>query len=232
MSSQIKIDADLVLLDIEGTLSSQSYVIRVLYAFSRARIPDYVAARRGEPEIEAILSEASRLVDGGDPLEALIGWQDKDLKVPPLKKLQGLIWEHGYREGAFKGHIYPDAHAALVAWKAAGLPLYIFSSGSVQAQIQFFQFSEAGDLRSLFNGHFDTDIGAKVEAASYQAIAARVGVPTQRIVFLTDNPRELVAADAAGVQVIQVLREDTAPDPRYRQITSFAEVDIVSRKVA
>jgi len=220
------VDADVVLVDIEGTISSLAYVNTVLYGYARARIPAHVAAHRGDPVVEAILADTAARAPGRDPVETLIAWQDADLKVPPLKTLQGLIWEHGYREGAFQGHIYPDALAALHRFRAAGLPVFIFSSGSVKAQVEFFRHAEAGDLRALFDGHFDTDVGAKVDPASYRAIAGRIGAPTGRIVFFTDNPRELEAATAAGLQVVHVVKDGTATDPRFPEIADFGTVEV------
>jgi enolase-phosphatase E1 len=220
---------EIVLLDIEGTISSQSFVIRVLYSYLRERLPAYVAAHRDYPEIQRILDDTVALAgDGADPVETLLAWLAVDKKAPPLKKVQGLVWEHGYAEGAFKGHIYDDALAVLTRWKAAGVPLYIFSSGSLQSQIQFFQFNQAGDLRPLFSGHFDTDTGAKVETGSYLRIAEAIGVAPEQILFFSDNPRELVAAEAAGVQRVQVLREDMPADGRFAAIHSFEEVELAN----
>jgi len=225
--AKLAFEADAVLLDIEGTISSQSFVIRVLYKYLHERLPAYVTAHRDDPEIQRILADTVALAgDDSDPVETLLAWLAIDKKAPPLKKIQGLIWEHGYAEGAFKGHIYDDAFAVLTRWRAAGVPLYIFSSGSLQSQIQFFQFNEAGDLRPLFSGHFDTDTGAKVETDSYRKIAAAIGVPTERMLFFSDNPRELVAAEAAGVQRVQVLREDMPADGRFAAIHSFEEVEL------
>ncbi len=227
MTDALTFSPDVVLLDIEGTISSQSYVVDVMYPYVRDHLPGYVAARRGDPVIERILADAAALAGpGADPVEAMLGWLAEDKKAPPLKKAQGLIWEAGYAEGAFRGHIYEDAHAALVRWRAAGVPLFIFSSGSVQAQVQFFENNAAGDLRGLFSGHFDTDIGAKVETESYRRIAAAIGVAPDRLLFFSDNPRELVAATAAGLPVVHVLREDVASDPRFPEIRSFEEVTL------
>ena len=154
---------DLILLDIEGTISSQRYVLDVLYPFARERNPAFVARHPDHPVVQRALQEtAERIEPGQDPVAALIAWQDADQKVPPLKLLQGLVWEEGYNEGAFKGHIYDDAHAALEGWHRAGVPMHIFSSGSVKAQVEFFQNSNRGDLRPYFGRHYDTDIGAKV----------------------------------------------------------------------
>ena len=227
MTEALAFAADVVLLDIEGTISSQSYVVDVMYPYVRDHLPGYVAKHSDDPVIQKILADAEALAGpGSDPVEAMLGWLAEDKKAPPLKKVQGLIWEAGYAEGAFRGHIYDDAHAVLSRWHAAGFPLFIFSSGSVQAQVQFFENNAAGDLRGLFSGHFDTDIGAKVETGSYRKIAAAIGVPAERLVFFSDNPRELVAATAAGLQVVHVLREDTPSDPRFPEIRSFEEVSL------
>jgi enolase-phosphatase E1 len=218
--------ADAVLLDIEGTISPVSFVRDVLFAYSRAHLSGFIAAHRSDPAVVDLLAQASALADGGDPIAALTDWQARDEKVPPLKKIQGLIWDAGYRSGAFRSPIFADALAAARRWKAAGVPLYIYSSGSVQAQLQFFEFNEAGDLRALFSGHYDTDIGSKVEAASYARIVAEIGVLPGRIVFFSDNSRELEAAKAADLAVVRVVKDDAPSDPVFPEIVDFGDVVI------
>ena len=83
-------------------------------------------------------------------------WIDEARKVTALKALQGMIWEAGYRNGDFTGHIYEDAVRNLRAWHEVGIKLYVFSSGSVQAQKLLFGHSDAGDLTPLFSDYFDT----------------------------------------------------------------------------
>ncbi|MFN5452976.1 MAG: hypothetical protein ACK5BX_17275, partial [Bradyrhizobium sp.] len=70
------LDAEVVLLDIEGTIASQSFVLDVLFGYSRTRMADFVAARRGDPEIEAILADVAARAGGTDPVAALLAWQD------------------------------------------------------------------------------------------------------------------------------------------------------------
>lgn len=41
----------------------------------------------------------------------------------------------------------------------------------------------------LFEGHFDTTLGAKVEGKSYERIAERIGCQPEEIMFLTDVTR-------------------------------------------
>ena len=81
----------------------------------------------------------------------------------------------------------------LRAWKAAGKTLAIFSSGSVQAQLQFFSYVKEGpnatiDIKPLFSAHYDTvNAGPKTHAASYTKICSELGYSEQKVAFLTDN---------------------------------------------
>jgi enolase-phosphatase E1 len=218
---------DAVLLDIEGTLSSQSYVVTTLFTYARARLPGFVAEHAGDPAVQQALAETRALANEGEaPVAALLRWIDEDRKVGPLKTLQGLIWDEGYATGQLFGQIFPDSLDALRRWQAAGMPRHIFSSGSARAQVQFFRNCREGDLSALFDRHFDLTVGPKVEPESYRKIAAALEIRPERLRFFSDNPRELVAAEAAGLQTVQVIREDTRPDPRFVQILSFAEAPV------
>lgn len=221
--------ADAVLLDIEGTISPISFVRDTLFPYSKKRIADYIAANSGSPVVQDILARTTALAEGADALGTLIDWQERDVKAAPLKKLQGLIWESGYRLGELKSPIFPDALRALKQWKANGLPLYIYSSGSVQAQLLFFEFNTEGDLRPLFSGYFDTDIGAKTEPSSYLRISKNIHVTPNGIVFFSDNAKELEAARSAGFHVIHVAKDGTESHPAFPQITNYSQVDVKLR---
>lgn len=193
-----------ILTDIEGTTSSIAFVAEVLFPYARARLADFCA--RNAPAVAPILAEVAAEAPDADPVETLIGWIDADRKATPLKELQGMIWAQGYADGALKGHVYPDAVAGLRRWHAAGLALYVFSSGSVAAQKLLFGHSEAGDLTPLFSGYFDTRTGPKREAESYAAIAGAIGLAPAEILFLSDTPEEVVAACAAGMEALRIDR--------------------------
>ena len=131
------------------------------------------------------------------------------------------IWAEGYAAGDLRGHVYPDAVAGLQRWHAAGLALYVFSSGSVAAQELIFGHSVAGDLTPLFSGYFDTTTGPKREADSYMKIAEAIGMAASEIVFLSDTSAEVSAARAAGMQALLIDRENGAGE-----IASFDAVDL------
>jgi enolase-phosphatase E1 len=185
-----------IVTDIEGTTTPIAFVRDVLFPYARSRLADFLAAHGEEPEIAAALAEATCLADGRPVLQALLGWMDADAKVTPLKTLQGLIWDDGYRCGELKGLIYPDVPPVLRRWFAAGVRLYVYSSGSEAAQRLIFGYSDAGNLAGLFDGFFDTRIGAKREPASYTAIAKAVDAAAGHILFLSDIGQELDAAAA------------------------------------
>ena len=215
-----------VLTDIEGTKTPISFVKDVLFTFARARIADYVRAHGDDPAVAQIVNEAG----AGDPERAIAqlhAWSDADMKIGPLKSLQGLIWEDGYRAGLLKAPVFPDAAAALRDWHAAGITLAVYSSGSVLAQKRLFTSSDQGDLAILFSGFFDTAMGAKREATAYARIAAALSMAPAEILFMSDIPEELDAAHAAGLRTLHVVRpgEGSAATRRHPHIASFAEID-------
>jgi len=86
----------------------------------------------------------------------------------------------------FYSSVYPDVADTLKQWSEGGRKVYIYSSGSVEAQKLLFGNSEAGDLLGFINGHFDTAVGPKTNAESYTAIAKEIGLEPNEILFLTD----------------------------------------------
>ncbi|MDI1276890.1 acireductone synthase [Methylobacter sp.] len=224
-----------IVTDIEGTTSSILFVKDVLFPYARANLADYVRNHADDPQVKPLLEdvckEAGSELSTEQIIDQLIQWLDEDKKVTPLKSLQGLIWEAGYRQGDFKGHLYPDAAASLKAWKTEGLDLYIYSSGSVYAQKLLFAHTEYGDLTPLFSGYFDTHIGGKKEQQSYDNIAGQLAIPANQLLFLSDIKEELDAAKAAGFKTIWLTRDST-PDPQaeHRQVSSFDQIGVGRNK--
>ena len=219
-----------ILTDIEGTTSAVSFVFDVLFPFAARHLPEFVLNHADQPEVaEQVAAVRAESGESGASLERvveiLLGWIAEDRKATPLKALQGMVWEQGYRAGQLKGHVYPDAVEALRRWKEEGYDLYVYSSGSIQAQKLIFGCSEAGDLSPLFSGYFDTTSGPKREAASYQRIGAAVGLPGEQILFLSDVVQELDAAREAGLQTIGLAREGGELGD-HETVASFAVIDL------
>ncbi len=218
-----------IVTDIEGTTSSLSFVKDVLFPYARAKLPYYVRQHQDEPTIKQLLAdtcnEANISLNTENAIEQLIEWIDQDKKITPLKALQGLIWETGYKQGDFTGHLYQDAIDNLNTWKAKGIALYVYSSGSVLAQKLLFGHTASGDLTPLFSGFFDTNIGGKKEPDSYRKIADEIGLSPANILFLSDIKEELDAAKTVGYRTIWLTRHQ-APDAKaaHLQVDSFDDI--------
>jgi len=219
-----------ILMDIEGTTSSISFVKDVLFPYAREQMADFVGSHGGDAEVRGLLDDVGAVcgqhLDDGQAVEALVRWIDEDRKLTPLKSLQGLIWEAGYRNGDFHGHVYAEVPRKLHEWKERGLTLYVYSSGSVHAQKLLFGHTEYGDLTLLFSGFFDTHVGAKQEADAYRKIAAQIEFPAHEILFLSDIGAELDAARAAGLKTCQLLREGAVASPDHPHALDFDEVKL------
>ena len=190
-----------ILTDIEGTTSSISFVRDVLFPYARRALPGFVREHGHEPQVrqwlDAVATEAGGLCQDAMIVETLQGWIDQDRKHTALKALQGLVWEAGYRNADFTAPIYPDAAQTLQRWHALGLPLYVYSSGSVPAQKLFFGHSDAGDLTGLFSLH----VGDKV----YEVLCEKGDL--------------IVVPDSATHWF------DMGPAPRFVAIRFFTEAD-------
>lgn len=173
-----------ILTDIEGTTSSISFVKNVLFPYARQALPGFVAEHGQQPEVRRWLDAVATEIGGAcqDSLvaETLQGWIDQDRKHTALKALQGLIWDAGYRRGDYTAHFYPEVAPVLKGWHASGLPLYVYSSGSVPAQKLFFGFSDAGDLSPLVSGWFDTEVVASARPTAIDTSCRPSAFPLAR----------------------------------------------------
>ena len=239
----IPIQCDCILLDIEGTTSSISFVYDKMFPFVRENLHHFLTANWNDEEltqaVKQIASDA-KLSDWPDrslpPAEQqnavaaeVIRQMDSDIKATGLKMLQGQIWKSGFDSGELQAHIYEDVKPAIESWKSLGKDISIYSSGSVQAQLLFFGHTIQGDLLSHFSAHYDTKIGSKKEVGSYDYIANQMGVDPKRILFISDIVAELEAAAAAGFQVLLSLRPGNAKvsEPLDQMaIGSFAEIAV------
>ena len=232
-------DVEAVLVDIEGTTTSISFVYDVLFPYAERRLATFCSQPEPGPELaEAIArlrcdhaDETRQGVDLGFPdfgngAPYALYLMRRDRKSTGLKLLQGLIWDEGYRSGVLRAHVFPDVPKALQAWTRLGIRLRVFSSGSVRAQKLLFAHTEEGDLSPLFEGFHDTKTGSKQEPASYRVIAEAFCLPSESILFLSDVRGELDAASEAGLRTGLLRRPgnrpvDAGPHPSHR---SFEEL--------
>ncbi|KAL6432555.1 hypothetical protein ACFW04_006847 [Cataglyphis niger] len=220
-----------VLVDIEGTTTSISFVKETLFPYVRQNLKNYIETKWEDEEFkqdyEKLKEQAKK--DEEDKLDGFVAitgdkpeeekdsllknilWQmDNDRKTGALKQLQGHMWREAYKTGAVKAHVYEDVPKALESWKNDGRKIYVYSSGSVEAQKLLFGHSIYGDLLKYFSGFFDTEVGAKQESDSYKNILSKIDDKPSNVVFLTDVVKEAAAAKEAGLSTIIVIREGNA----------------------
>lgn len=223
-----------ILTDIEGTTTSIKFVYDILFPYFRKHLEDLKQLTH-LTEVQqafkktvdlAVSLEGKNLRSTDDVIETLLQWSKEDRKITPLKTLQGILWETGYKNGEIKGHVYADVSPALEKWHKSGLKLGVFSSGSIAAQKLIFGYSEAGDLTPYFSNYFDTTTGGKRETETYQKISTELNLDPSEILFLSDIIEELQAAEMAGYQTIQVAREGTEAN-WSRIVADFGDLDSV-----
>jgi enolase-phosphatase E1 len=225
-----------IVIDIEGTTSPTDSVREQLYDYTRRHLGPWLISHQGGAA-DAVIADTRALSGREDAspaevAEILCGWLESDVKAAPLKAAQGLVCAAGFRGGDLHGEFFDDVPAVLASWHADGIGLYVYSSGSVRNQQDWFAFARGGDLASLISGWFDlANAGAKRDSSSYDAIAEAIGVAPHQILFLSDHPDELDAATAAGWSVLGVVRtgEPNTPRPPHRWIGSFDEVRVSCR---
>lgn len=236
-----------MLLDIEGTTTSIAFVYDTLFPFARAHMAAYLEnhweAAEVQADVDLVRTQAQADLDDGvagarkipadtsvEAREAtvhnLLGQMNADRKTTGLKSLQGKIWLDGYARGELLAHLFEDVHQALLSWRAQGLPIYIYSSGSVAAQKLLFKYSVAGDLTPLLAGYFDTTTGPKKASKSYASICEAVSLDPTQVCFLTDSLEEACAAHDAGLSAILSVRpgNPALASHTFSTLTSFAQL--------
>lgn len=219
-----------VILDIEGTIAPVSFVADVLFPYAMREVRRHLQDTWHHPETRSCLAELQSYLDADGYTtpqpssteqqmldyvsSALIDMMAKDKKYTPLKRLQGAIWRSGYEKKELVADVFDDLVHSLQRWTFRGIKVYIYSSGSREAQGLLFGHTQYGDLRRYISGYFDTMVGPKNDANSYQEIALSIGEPdTSKILFATDVFAEAEAASRAGIRAVLVVRPGNKPLP-------------------
>lgn len=103
-----------ILTDIEGITTSLSFVKDMLFPYADQHMQAFVITHRQDGRVAKLVDDVRYEVGKpnlslADTIAQLRQWIAEDKKVTPLKAIQGLMWEQGYRKGDFTGHVYEDA---------------------------------------------------------------------------------------------------------------------------
>jgi len=210
MTTDFYADVKAIVTDIEGTITSPSFVKDMLLPYISSNMPDYIwdydldlaesldAVRRQEKNPDLNTEEV---------IEVLLRYIEEGEKNASLQALQALVLKEGYETKKVQALVYEDVLRAFKRWREQGIFIYVYSSLSVQEQRLFFAHTQVGDVNSSFNKVFDTHLGDKKQSESYEKIAASIGLPSSDVLFLTDNIEDAVTASNAGMKVIVLDRQ-------------------------
>ncbi|CAL4988231.1 unnamed protein product [Urochloa decumbens] len=244
-----------VVLDIEGTTTPISFVTDVMFPYARDNVRKHLLStfysQETKEDIKLLRIQIEDDLRNGtfgavpvppdeagkeEVINSLVSNVESmikaDRKISSLKQLQlsvqGHIWRTGFERKEIQGVVFEDVPEALKSWHSSNIKVYIYSSGSREAQRLMFGNTMYGDLRPFLCGYFDTTIGNKRETRSYFEIAQSLGVdnPSQ-VLFITDVFQEAIAAKNAGFEVVISTRPGNAPVPEdhgFLTIQSFNEV--------
>ncbi len=168
-----------------------------------------------------------------DPLASL--WRTKQLEYSWLRSLMGRhadFWQvtgealdyamatlgvedSGLRKRLMELYLvlsaYPDAKATLEALKRAGRPAAILSNGSPQMLAAAVKSAAIGDLLERVISVEDCGI-YKPHPSVYALATKRLGLPAERICFVSSNAWDAAGAALVGFKVAWVNRAGAKPE--------------------
>lgn len=117
---------------------------------------------------------------------------------------------------------YPDAVPFLRALRARGLKIALVSNcgGETRQRLSALGLAPLADELIL-----SCEIGvAKPDPEIYLRALDVLGVPAAEAVMVDDQAGFCAGAEAVGVRAVQVARNGTQPDPRFRSVATLADV--------
>ena len=225
----------------EGTTTPIGFVYKTMFPYALSHAGEFLQQHASDADVcadlQALRKEHTADVHTGanpppfndepDSAVAYMEWLTaRDRKSTPFKALQGKIWQAGFTSGQLRADVFEDAPRSLARWRRHGRKICIFSSGSVLAQKLLFAHTVSGDLSEHISGYFDTTVGNKTDANSYQKIADALKKNPSEILFISDVTAELDAAKGAGMETLLCVRPGNRPQEpsNHRVIHSFDEV--------
>lgn len=226
MSVSFETPIEVVVLDIEGTVCPISFVKSTLFPYFLEKLPLELSALK-YPLICTVSSPIEEICNQfpedtkesyDSLLEHITSLVNNDIKDPVLKSFQGLIWKLGYENGELMAPVYDDA-IEFITNLHRSKKIYIYSSGSIKAQILLFGHvkdanGSSVDMNKYLSGYYDiTTAGLKQDSSSYTKILEDIGYASMQssVLFLSDNTKEVVAAMRAGMNSVVVDRPGNAP---------------------
>lgn len=214
-----------VLFDVSGTATRESFVEKVLLPYFKITVKPYLENNWQQTscidDVKALIKaslaqgEEAPKIDPNDDkskqIEAILKYlywaQEKEqTNTRAFCMFRFHVWFDGYDRGKLVTPVYSDVAVTITRWSTHNnIRLFILSNGWADATKKFMSKTTHGDLSLLVEGHFDSTDGSLTEAQTYSKVLEKMKLPAEDAVFLTKNPLEGRAAKEAGLQVVLVL---------------------------
>ena len=224
----------MIILDVEGTVSSLDYIIKNLNPLTQRKLPEFVYSFREneiDQQVELIRTQIAEETDRNsqevvlaEVTGRLLNNIEMGIKNEPLAFIQEKIWQTSLKKGILKTHVYPDVLPFLTEVSSAGKKICIFCSHSKEFTKSYLQNTEHGDLTGHIHHWFDQEVGPKKKKASYEKILTLLEESAEKTLFISDNPLELNSAIKCGIKSFQMVRTGVLPVQDYDQLTSFSDL--------
>lgn len=221
-----------IILDIEGTITSIDFIRENVFPKAESNLENFIMNNWKEVKEFGLLLQQQSLDSKGNsedliplpqvPLtenideiqsfqRALVSYvrqrMSSNRNDPAMKQIQGLVLRNAFRSGDIIAEIYPDAIKALETWFLENKPVFTYSTGIRDVQMEFFKNTNFGNKAQFIKAYFDTSIGSKQETNGYKFICDFAEVFPSEVVFFSDRPSEIAAAKKCGLGAIVVVRE-------------------------
>lgn len=228
------VEEDILILDVDGTLSSLEYGSKNLTPLALRKLPEFIYSFQ-ENEIETEVEEIRRGIaeeTGRQPADVVLAevtgkllmQTEMGMKNTNLTKIHEKLWTQSLKNGNIKPHIYADVLNAFEKFQTSQKKLIIFSSNSVEYTKEFLKNSESGDLTSFIHRWYDQSLGSKKKSSTYEKILQELEEVSENCLYVSDNPLELGAAQNSGIRSLQMVRPGILPIDDYAQVESLAEL--------
>ncbi len=217
-----------ILSDIMGTMVHTSFISDLMTRCNK-NSGEYV--KRASPQALEILARVIKEQGFETPEQAAKFMVERlaarDLR-PEYLAFTGEVNADGYETGELVAPVFSDVPENFKKWRQNKKGIFTYSNGTPEEQVLILRTSDKGDLTGLVDGCFGTtDMGTKYTSDSYKRISDKIQTSPSQIIFLSDTPQELDAADKAGYKSILVVRPGNKPvDGNYNRVNSFDEVNV------
>jgi enolase-phosphatase E1 len=122
------------------------------------------------------------------------------------------------------------------SWKGQNIKVFTFSSGSIEGQRSYFEYSSIGDASKYLDGHISSSVAMldKFDTACYAKVSLITGEERNQILMLTNSTAEAKAAAIAGIPSVIVERENNncvvSEEAKYfTRITKLTDLQFKAR---